>query len=77
MEFAKAITLFGPMLSMLIYEAPINLTNKKSPHGNLDILMVTPSFDSGPTQIEVLITNLEHDKVIITSSIKTEFTLQL
>jgi len=71
MEFLKGITVFGPQILMQIQEAPLNHHNKQLPHGNLDILVVTPAY-STITQIGVLIIDGDTDKVVLTSSMKAE-----
>ena len=55
MNFSKAISTFGPHLLMQINEAPLSFNVKELPHGNLDILVITPSAYSTCTQTGVLI----------------------
>ena len=55
MKFSRAISVFGPHLLMQINEAPLSFNVKELPHGNLDILVVTPSAYSTCTQTGVLI----------------------
>ena len=71
-EFSKAIGIFGPLLTIQIHEAPLNYGLKEVPHGNLDILVVTPVPN---TRMGVLIIDGVPDQVLLTGSMKTEDSL--
>ena len=60
---------------MQINEVPLNFSMKELPHGNLDVLVVTPSTDSTCTQIGVVIVDGDVDKELSTGPMKTEASL--
>ena len=68
-EFSKVIGIFGPVLTVQIHEAPLNYGRKELPHGNLDILVVSPVSN---TRMGVLIIDGVSDQVLLTGSMKTE-----
>jgi len=57
---------------MQVHQAPLNYADKSKPHGNLDILVVTPAVNTTITQIGVLIIDGDADKVLLAGSVKTE-----
>ena len=75
MAFCEALGTFTTPNYMMIMEAPLNVTDKKLPYGNIDIVIVTPGTDTITTSnIGVMILDGESRQVKLATSMKSEHT---
>lgn len=69
--------MFLPPNSLVLLEAPLNAVDRKMPHGNIDLVIVTPGVDAITTSyIGVMIVDGESSQLKLATSMKNESTIR-